>query len=67
MNIPREDEVVVTYQVHGGDPKDCRRCQASARPVCEKCGHALSGNVETRNVPNTTMCEFCFTTNEIVL
>ena len=67
MTTQRADESVVIYQVHGGDPKDCRRCQASTRPYCKKCGHALSGNVETRNDPNTTLCEFCLTNNEIEL
>ena len=67
MTAQRADELAVTYQVHGGDPKDCRRCYASTRPSCKECGHALSGNVETHNDPNTTLCEFCLTTNEIEL
>ena len=67
MTTGRDDVITVEYLVHGGDPKDCRRCYASTRPCCKKCGHALSGNVETRNEPNTTTCEFCFTENEIQL
>lgn len=53
----REDEVHVIYIVHGGDPKDCRRCQMATRPPCPKCGHALSANVDSRT--HMTVCEYC--------
>ena len=65
MTTQRADELVVTYQVHGGDPKDCRRCYASTRPPCKHCGHALSANVETRNDLKSTVCELCFRENVI--
>ena len=56
--MKRQDEIQVIQIVHGGDPKDCRRCYMSTRPPCLNCGHALSGNIDLRNV---TICEFCKT------
>jgi len=50
------DEVAVTYIVHGGDPKTCRRCFNSIRQACKECGHTLSANIDHNN--NTT-CEYC--------
>ena len=58
------DEIVVSYIIHGGDPKECRRCQNSTRPPCLKCGHALSGNINT-GLDNSTVCEYCGTSTKI--
>jgi predicted amidophosphoribosyltransferase len=59
----KQDEIHVTYIVHGGNPKDCRRCQKSVRPSCSNCGHSLSGNIDNKN--KWTTCEFCFTRQSI--
>ena len=50
------------YTTHGGNPKDCRRCYASIRPPCKKCGHALSGEIRDGK---STICEYCFTQQDI--
>lgn len=53
----RQDELHVVYIVHGGNPKECRRCLVSTRPPCPECGHSLSGNVDS--MTKITVCEFC--------
>lgn len=59
----RDDEVTVTYIVHGGDPKKCRRCYSSIRPPCVECGHALTAEITLPG--NWTICEFCKTRQQV--
>jgi len=42
--------------IHQGDPKTCVQCFISVRPLCKKCGHALTGLV---TMDSHTICEFC--------
>lgn len=45
--------------IHNGDPKNCKRCQNSNRPLCVECGHTLSARIDTFNKIKTTTCEYC--------
>jgi membrane protease subunit (stomatin/prohibitin family) len=41
---------------HTDKPENCPRCRLSTRTTCTKCGHALTGYIDTHG---RTTCEAC--------
>ena len=41
---------------HTNDPETCQACLESRRPVCTKCGHALTGEFDYHG---RTVCVAC--------
>jgi hypothetical protein len=56
---------------HTVDVTNCPRCKVSVRPVCEKCGHSLSGDFiatyskDGKKLWVYTVCEVCKNTQVV--